>query len=94
MIEAAALLPDASGLCIRTVGFFLSGRLLSDYLFRMGTDTVEWPGTIDKSYFYCAAWLEGKDNDYNMYYSKWFFLLPCAPHIWWLRVCFTAVQLS
>lgn len=64
---------------------------LSDYLFRMGTDTVEWPGTIDKGYFYGAVWLEGKDNDYNTCIIRKGFLLPSAPHIWWLRVCFMAV---
>lgn len=39
---------------------FSSALQLSDHLFRMGTDTVEWPGTIDKGYFYCAVWLKGK----------------------------------
>lgn len=62
--SAAAPLPDASRLCVWTVWFFWCA-VTQWSLLRMRTDTVAQPGTIDKGYFYCAVWLEGKDNDYN-----------------------------
>lgn len=64
---------------------------LSDYLFRMGTDTVDWPGTIDKGYFYSEVWLEGKYNDYYTCIILKGFLLPSALHIWWLALFYGCV---
>lgn len=57
--------------CSRRAVWRLWARRLNSMIFMVRcssviiTDTVAWPGTIDRGYFYCAAWLEGLDNDYN-----------------------------
>lgn len=71
---------------------------LGDYLFRMGTDTVDWPGTIDKGYFYSEVWLEGKYNDYyTCIILKGFFVALCptymvARSVLWLCNCPTTAK--
>lgn len=60
----AAPLPDASGLFVWTVWVFWCAATQWS-LRSMRTDTVAWPGTIDRGYFYRAVWLEGRDNDCN-----------------------------